>query len=48
MCADWRYSRCLRFAFVLNIVDPEQQERRAIKRQAMAEYYEKHGGGDHH
>jgi len=29
-------------------VYPEQMERRAIKAKAMEEYYEKHGGGDHH
>lgn len=29
-------------------VYPEKQAQRAIKRTAMAEYYEKHGGGDHH
>jgi hypothetical protein len=30
------------------ILDPEKQKQREIKRAAMAEYYEKHGGGDHH
>lgn len=29
-------------------VYPEKQKQREIKRAAMAEYYEKHGGGDHH
>ncbi|KAG7352731.1 hypothetical protein IV203_008779 [Nitzschia inconspicua] len=29
-------------------VYPEVQHKRAIQRAAMAEYYEKHGGGDHH
>mmetsp|Transcript_32147 Transcript_32147/g.53783 ORF Transcript_32147/g.53783 Transcript_32147/m.53783 type:complete len:90 (+) Transcript_32147:216-485(+) len=29
-------------------VYPEVQHKRAIQREAMAEYYEKHGGGDHH
>mmetsp|Transcript_97362 Transcript_97362/g.145927 ORF Transcript_97362/g.145927 Transcript_97362/m.145927 type:complete len:89 (+) Transcript_97362:67-333(+) len=29
-------------------VYPEIQEKRAVKRAALAEYYEKHGGGDHH
>mmetsp|Transcript_29030 Transcript_29030/g.70061 ORF Transcript_29030/g.70061 Transcript_29030/m.70061 type:complete len:90 (+) Transcript_29030:67-336(+) len=29
-------------------VYPEVQEKRAVQRAAMAEYYEKHGGGDHH
>ena len=28
--------------------DPEVQARREKERQAMKEYYEKHGGGDHH
>ena len=35
-------------SFFTLILDPEKQEQRAIKRAAMAEYYEKHGGGDHH
>lgn len=29
-------------------VHPERQHQRAVKRAALAEYYEKHGGGDHH
>lgn len=29
-------------------VYPEKQKERAMKRVALAEYYEKHGGGDHH
>eukprot|EP00980_Cylindrotheca_fusiformis_P000657 scaffold160_cov136-Cylindrotheca_fusiformis.AAC.4 len=29
-------------------VYPEVQEKREQKRVAMKEYYEKHGGGDHH
>eukprot|EP00538_Stauroneis_constricta_P003991 CAMPEP_0119545740 /NCGR_PEP_ID=MMETSP1352-20130426/412_1 /TAXON_ID=265584 /ORGANISM="Stauroneis constricta, Strain CCMP1120" /LENGTH=89 /DNA_ID=CAMNT_0007590335 /DNA_START=11 /DNA_END=280 /DNA_ORIENTATION=+ len=29
-------------------VYPDQQKLRAIKKQALEEYYEKHGGGDHH
>lgn len=28
--------------------DPLVQEKREEKRTAMKEYYEKHGGGDHH
>ena len=31
-----------------NNKDPEKQKERAMKRVALAEYYEKHGGGDHH
>jgi hypothetical protein len=31
-----------------NNIDPEKQKERAMKRVALAEYYEKHGGGDHH
>mmetsp|Transcript_11794 Transcript_11794/g.27983 ORF Transcript_11794/g.27983 Transcript_11794/m.27983 type:complete len:90 (-) Transcript_11794:118-387(-) len=26
----------------------DRQHQRAVKRTALAEYYEKHGGGDHH
>jgi len=29
-------------------VHPERQQQREVKRTALAEYYEKHGGGDHH
>mmetsp|Transcript_5702 Transcript_5702/g.14146 ORF Transcript_5702/g.14146 Transcript_5702/m.14146 type:complete len:90 (-) Transcript_5702:428-697(-) len=29
-------------------VYPEKQEERAIKKQALHEYYEKHGGAPHH
>jgi hypothetical protein len=37
--------------FISTIVctaDPEIQHKRAIEKAAMAEYYEKHGGGEHH
>jgi hypothetical protein len=34
--------------FAITITDPELQDKRAIERVAMKEYYEKHGGGDHH
>ena len=41
----WILSRHLDF----NVsVDPLVQEKREQKRVAMKEYYEKHGGGDHH
>jgi hypothetical protein len=38
----------IRMFTLLLHTDPDVQHNRAIKRQAMAEYYEKHGGGDHH
>ena len=37
----------LTFSFAC-ATDAEVQEKREQKRVAMAEYYEKHGGGDHH
>jgi hypothetical protein len=33
---------------ILYSTDPEVQEKRAIRNQAMAEYYEKHGASNHH
>jgi hypothetical protein len=30
------------------LADPEVQQKRATEKAALAEFYEKHGGGDHH
>lgn len=34
--------------FIVLFLDDEVQVKREQKRVAMHEYYEKHGGGDHH
>lgn len=34
--------------FIVFLIDDEVQVKREQKRVAMHEYYEKHGGGDHH